>query len=212
TRVLVVAAVLDHELHLVVAGEALEIAPVVPAGFAAPGTLHVDNLHHLGRDPRDRPVAPGFEHHRPAAREQPLHQRIHLFLEQRFAAGDLHQPAAVSIHRVHDIVHRQLSAFMERIWGIAPRAAEIAGGEADEDAGLAGPRRLALNRIEDFVDRQHLNGSGLSAWAFGSGGPKPKPKALISIILPTWPSRPSTGSRPEPRVRTPEVFWTRQAW
>src|SRR2546426_8108872 len=42
----VVGAVLDDELDLVVRSEPVEIAPVVLAGLAAGGALHVDDLQH----------------------------------------------------------------------------------------------------------------------------------------------------------------------
>src|SRR4249920_627807 len=44
---------------------------------------------------------------------------------------------------------------MKGIRRVAPAAAQVAGGQPDEDAELAGARGLALDRMEDLVDRQH---------------------------------------------------------
>ena len=74
-RELVVGAIGEDELHLVVRREAVEVGPVVLVGFAAARTLDVDDLHDARRHAIDRPVPAGFEHHRVAGREQPIHQR-----------------------------------------------------------------------------------------------------------------------------------------
>ena len=42
--------------------------------------------------------------------------------------------------------------------GVAPRAAEVAAGEADEEAGPAGPGRLALDAEEELVDQDLAGG------------------------------------------------------
>src|SRR5262249_37874650 len=92
---------------------------------------------------------------RAAGLEQPLHQRVDIVLQQRLAAGDLDQGALVAIdHRQH-LVNRHLAPFVERVRRVAPRAAEVAGGEPPEDAGTPRVGRLPLNRMEDLVDRQH---------------------------------------------------------
>src|SRR4029453_13299014 len=44
---------------------------------------------------------------------------------------------------------------VERVGGVAPRAAQRAAGEPDEHAGLARTRALALDGEEDLVDGQH---------------------------------------------------------
>ena len=64
--------------------------------FAARRALDVDDLDDRRRHGGDRPMAAGLEQHRAAAVEQALHQRIDVVLEQRLAAGDLDEPAAVA--------------------------------------------------------------------------------------------------------------------
>ena len=95
-RELVVRAIGDDELHLVVRRETVEVGPVVLVGFAAAGTLDVDDLHDARRHAIDRPVPAGFEQHRVAGREQPIHQLVHAFLQQRLAAGDFDERAPVA--------------------------------------------------------------------------------------------------------------------
>ena len=61
------------------------------------------------------------------------HQRIDVLLQQRLTAGDLdywHPMASTSAthHR------RDLASLVEGVRRVAPRAAEIAGGQADEHA------------------------------------------------------------------------------
>src|SRR5438445_310633 len=75
-RKLIVSSILDHELHLVVRREAIEVAPVVLAGLAAARTFHVDDLDDSGRHARHRTMAAGLEHDRAAARQQSIHQRV----------------------------------------------------------------------------------------------------------------------------------------
>ena len=178
--------------------QAVEVAPVVLRRFAAAGTLDVDDLDDRRRHARRSPMAAGLEHHRAPAGEQPLHQRIDVLLQQRLAAGDLDQRAAVRRRRAPTTSStRHLAALVEGVRRVAPRAAEVAGGQADEHARPPGVRRLALNRVEDLVDR--------SAWR------SPQCTAVsIYLTIAPWPSRPSTPSPPERPARTPEVFWIRR--
>ena len=155
-RELVVGAILDHELHLVVRRQPVEVAPVVLAGFAAARALDVDDLHappparaSIGRWP------PVSSMHRRAAGQQPLHQRIDVVLQQRLAAGDLDERAAVALDRRDHLVDRHLAPFVERVGRVAPRAAQVAGRQPHEHARAPGAGRLALNRMEDLVDGQH---------------------------------------------------------
>ena len=101
-------------------------------------------------------VPAGFEQHRLARVEQSLHQRIDVLLQQRLAAGNLDQSdtRTPSTSR-DDLVERHLPAFVKRVRRVAPRAAQVARGQAHEDARPPGVRRLALDRVEDLVDRQH---------------------------------------------------------
>ena len=55
----------------------------------------------------------------------------------------------------HDLIHRHPASFVKRVRRVAPRTTQVAGGQADEDAGTPGVRRFSLNRMENLVDRQH---------------------------------------------------------
>src|SRR5205823_14962480 len=57
---------------------------------------------------------------------------------------------------------------VEGVRRIAPRAAQIAGGQTHEYARAAGARRFALDRIEDLVDRQHRFLTILCGWGVTS--------------------------------------------
>ena len=51
-----------------------------------------------------------------------------------------------------DLGVRHFMAAGEGVLGVAPGAAEIASGEADEDAGESGERAFTLQRFVDFDD------------------------------------------------------------
>ncbi len=87
--------------------------------------------------------------------EQPLHQRIDVGLQQRLAAGHLDDRAAARLDIGHHLVHAHLAALVEGVRRVAPAAAQVAGRQAHEDARPAGVGRLALDRVEDLVDREH---------------------------------------------------------
>ena len=148
-------AILDDELHFVVRRQRVEIAPVVLVGLAARRALDVDDLDHFVWNAPDRPVPAGFEQHGPAAVDETPHQRVDIVLQQRFAAGDLDELATVALDVGDHLVQRPLRPFVKRVRRVAPRAAEVARRQADEHARLPRPGRLALNRVEDLVDRQH---------------------------------------------------------
>jgi hypothetical protein len=52
-------------------------------------------------------------------------------------------------------IDRHFLSLRERVRGIAPRASEIAPGQAYEHARLAGVSRLPLYRIENLVHAEH---------------------------------------------------------
>src|SRR5438105_4103458 len=208
----IVGAILDDELHLVVRREAIEVLPVVPVRLAAAGALDVDDLPHGRRNAVDRPVSSRLQHDRPARGKQPIHQRIHVLLQQRLAARDFDEPTLVLLHSGHDVVDRHLAPLVKRVRRIAPGAAQIARRQPHEHARFPRARRFALDRVEDLVDRKHKNRglvAGPAAGFFPAPAPSSQPQ-LASTIVP-WRSRLSTGSPPERHARTPEVFWTSKA-
>ena len=89
-----------------------------------------------------------------AAVDERLHERIHLLLQQRLAAGDLDEGTVRAVDLRKHLVQRLLAPLVEGVRRVTPRAAQVAGGQPDKDARPAGVGRLPLNRVEDFVDRQ----------------------------------------------------------
>ena len=136
--------------------EPFHVAPVVTIRLAAAGTLDVHDADDVGGHVLDTDVAAGLEHDGDAGVTEPRHQRVDVALQQRLAAGDLHQRAAVRGDGLEDIVHAHLAPFRKRVGRIAPGAPEVARGQTDENAGAAGMGRFPLDRVEDLVDRQHL--------------------------------------------------------
>src|SRR5436190_15167834 len=125
-RELVVAAVLDHELHLIVRREAIEVRQVVARRLAAAGTFDVDDLHDGVRHAPDRTMAAGFEQHGSPARQQLVHQFVHVLMQKRLAAGDFEERTPVPLGLHHHLIHRHLPSLVERIRRIAPRTAQAA--------------------------------------------------------------------------------------
>ena len=125
--------------------------------LAAAGALHVDDRActalRQAREPGT--MAAGLDEDFVALLNERLHQRIDVRLEHRLAAGQLDQLAVEPGHFGDDGLDGHLVAFGEGIRRVAPRAAQIARREADEDARAPDVRGLALNRQVDLVDRQH---------------------------------------------------------
>ena len=65
--------------------------------------------------------------------------------------------AAPFVMLMGPIVDGHPATFGERIRRVAPRASQVAGGEADEHARPTGVRRLALNRVEQLHHRQRAD-------------------------------------------------------
>ena len=124
-------------------------------GLAAPGTFDVHDGDDRLWNIIERNVAAGLEQDFVSALEQPLHERIDLLLQQRFAARDLDELRLVAIDLREHVVDRDLPAAGKRVWRIAPPAPEIAGGQADEHARTADVRRFTLDRKVDLVDGEH---------------------------------------------------------
>ena len=97
-RELVVRPILDDELDLIRrASAAADCAQSIRSASPDPGhftsMIRTTPARHLV----DAAVAAGLEQHRLPALEQTGHQRIHIALQQRLAAGDLDHRAAVAI-------------------------------------------------------------------------------------------------------------------
>src|SRR5438046_2583591 len=95
----------------------------------------------------------GLDQHRLATLEECRHQWIHTLLQERLAAGNLDQIATKPIDLRQHVVDRSLAALVERVGSVTPRTAEVARGETHEDTPLPRIGGLALDGMEDFVDR-----------------------------------------------------------
>ena len=70
----------------------------------------------------------------------------------------------MSRHLRDDVVERAPLPFVEGVLGVAVGAAQIAAGQAHEDARLPGKRALALNAVENLVDRERVKAPA-AVWA-----------------------------------------------
>src|SRR6478735_4581639 len=73
-------------------------------------------------------------------------------LRERFAPSDLYEPAAIGFNLRQNVVKRLLAAAIERIFRVAPRAAQRTPGQSHEHAGLPDKARFALDAMKDFSD------------------------------------------------------------
>ena len=87
---------------------------------------------------------------------QNRHQREHVLLQERFAAGDLNQRTLKARDPINDFFERSFLAFVKGVFRVAIVAAQIAEGEPDKNTTLARPGALALDRLVNLVDRQRL--------------------------------------------------------
>ncbi len=138
--------------------ETLEVRRVIALRFPAARALHVEDGNNPFRNTRRAAVAACLEQHGPAAIQQPLHQRIHVVLQQWLASGDLDEGAPKLIDLVKNRLDGPFLPFVKRVWGIAPGTAEVASGQPDEDTRPSGIGGLTLDGVEDLVDREHVRG------------------------------------------------------
>ena len=87
--------------------------------------------------------------------EERAHRAVDVPLQERFAAGDLHELAPVRPDLDTTSSTDTLLPFVKRVRCVAPGAAQVARGQADEHARPPGVRRLSLDGMKDLVDRQH---------------------------------------------------------
>ena len=110
----------------------------------------------------DEALAAGFDHYGIAGGQKLFSQRVNLFLEQRFAAGQFDERNACGrtigqaiqcFDALEHIGNAHLLPTVKSIGGIAPGTAQIASGETDEDAGKAGAGSFALNGFKNLGDK-----------------------------------------------------------
>ena len=114
-RELVVGPILDDELDLVVRRKRARLSQSFLPASPLPGHLTSTILQTAGGTRVIGRWPPVSSITRPAARQQRLHQRIDIVLQQRFAAGDLDERTAVPVdlgdHLVHGILRPSWNAY-----------------------------------------------------------------------------------------------------
>src|SRR3954471_5743706 len=118
-------------------------------------TLYIHNLQHSYRNPLQWPLSACFEKHFVASLKHSMHQRNQLtLLQHRLAARDLNQPRswAEVLNFVEDLLGSHFLAAVKTVFGVAPRAAQIATGQAHEYARHASVCRFPLQRLVNLSD------------------------------------------------------------
>ena len=92
-----------------------------------------------------------FDEHDAAGVAERGHEREHVFLEKRLAAGDLDEWAIDGEQLGEDVVHGAFGAFVKRVFRVAIGAAQVAKSQPHKDAPLARPGTLALDGFVNFV-------------------------------------------------------------
>ena len=134
----------------------IDVRPKILVHLAATGSLKIHDPMDAGVNFRNVVCAARLEQNSVAGVAQDRHQREHVLLQKRFAAGDLDQRTLKTRDSIDDLFKRSFLAFVKRVFGIAIIAAQIAEGEPDKDTALARPGALALDRLVNLVDRQRL--------------------------------------------------------
>jgi len=144
----IVCAIGEDELDFVVGGKGFEVFDTEGiGGGGGTGTFHVDDLVDGAGHGCERLFAAGFDHEGVVLREETVHEREEFAgLQHRLAAGELDEAAGgEGFDLREDFVGSEGFAAGEGVLGVAPGAAEIAAGEADEDAGDSGEGTFALH-------------------------------------------------------------------
>lgn len=152
----VICFVRDNEFHFISCCQRSDIFPPVPLLHETARTFDVHNALDTRIDPRDVTVTAGFDHDFIVLIAQTFHQVVNVWLEERLAARDFHEPASVLFNFFYDRIDAQSAAFVKGIRRITPRTSEVARCQADERAGESAPRRFTLNAEENFVDDERV--------------------------------------------------------
>src|SRR5207248_786046 len=100
----------------------------------------------------DRQRSAGLDQDLVALLEESAAELRRLRLQHRLATGDLDPPDVHGVDGRDDRLEIDLGAALEGVGAIAPDTAQIAERRPHEPAREPGPRRLALDRLEDFGD------------------------------------------------------------
>ena len=142
-----------------------EVFPTIAPGLAAGGTFQIHDAPHPRIHGRDVQRAAGFKQDGEAGVAERAHQRQGVFLQERLAAGQFDQRQAEgrgmgserpgqSVDPGQDFRQGYFPALGEGVGGVAIGAAQIAGSQAHEDTGPAGPGAFALQAEINLVDDQ----------------------------------------------------------
>src|SRR6266849_5989160 len=166
---LIVLAMGKDKLHFVIVTQRSQITLTKAATLARSRALHVNDLVHRLRHVLQRTLTAGLNQQSVSASQETLHHGDEFaLLQHRLAAGKLNEPGRRQPRDLLlNVFHRHFSSAVKRVLTIAPCAAEIAGGQPDENAGHAGKRRFALNGTVNFDDG-HLRVNGNWLLVIGS--------------------------------------------
>lgn len=155
----------DDELDLVGRFQVRNISKAVAGNFAAGGAFQIHDAMDAGINLRNVVCAAGFDEHGETRFAKLLHEREGIFLKQRFSAGELDKRKFwIRLRQFfnfgQNFIERFLFAFGEGVGGIAERTAQVAAGEADENARQPGKGAFTLQAQVDFVDDERCGHAG----------------------------------------------------
>ena len=155
---LVVGAIGEDELDLIIRGEGVEVFEAEGVGGGAgAGAFDVDDLVDGAGDVCEGLFAAGLDHEGVVVGEEAVHEgQKFAGLEHGLAAGELDEAAGGEGFDLGEhLVGGEGLAAGEGVLGVAPGAAQVAAGEADEDAGDPGEGAFAL---DGFVELDEMHG------------------------------------------------------
>src|SRR5439155_22275783 len=154
------------EFDLIRRLELREVGPEVSVFHPAARALEIHDENGPWVHRRNVERAACLDQHRVPAIGQRGDEPMDLALRQRLTAGDLDQPALVALDFSEDALEAALGAAVKGVGGVAPRAAQRAACEPDENAGTPRVGGFALDAEEDFGDT-HGADRAQSQWRMG---------------------------------------------
>src|SRR5438132_14382637 len=118
----------------------LQIFELESIGLARVGAFHVNNFDYTRGNMLQWPFPTGFQQNLVAGVQEMSHQWDDLaLLEHRFATRDFDQSAAGTelFNLTADLLDGHLAAAIKTVFTVAPRATQVAAGQANEDARQA---------------------------------------------------------------------------
>src|SRR5256712_31982 len=149
----VIGPVAHDEFHLVRRLQEIDVLEAVLPLHAASRALPGPDHHGARVEWRKIQAAAGFDGDFEAAIAELTDQVVHAFLQEGLAPRDQDVARPERGDARQDRADRQVAPFLEGVRRIAPRAAQIAVGEADEHARSTRVPGFPLDGVEDLVDR-----------------------------------------------------------